>query len=188
MKVYFTGCHSSGKTTLARYVSQHYKIPMISEVARMILSEKEIHLDVLRHDLDQVDDYQRQVFHRQIEEENKQKSSFVSDRSFLDSLSYAAQHTRILPELVADAKIQTHLSILQKNDSYIFFVRPCKATLKSDGVRENPNWDGVVAIDAMIKLLLQMWSIKYYSINTDNMQERVRLIDSVLTTATKVDV
>lgn len=182
MKVYFVGAHSTGKTTLARYVSQKYNIPMITEVARMVLSEKETHLDALRYDLDQVDDYQRQIFHRQIEEEYRH-SDFVSDRSFVDCLAYAAQHTRILPELMGDNKIQTHLPILRAEDSYIFWVRPSKATLKADGVREAPVWDGVVSIDSMIKFMLEMWNLCYYQIHIDNMQERVRLVDSVLSLA-----
>jgi len=179
MKVYFVGAHSTGKTTLAKYVSQQYKVPMITEVARMVLSEKEMHLDSLRYDLDQVDDYQRQIFHRQIEEE-KRYPSFVSDRSFLDCLAYSAQHTRILPELLNDAKIQEHLPVLKNPTSYIFFVRPSKATLKADGVRETPVWDGVVAIDSMIKFMLEMWKLEYFQIHIDNMQERVRLVDNVL--------
>jgi nicotinamide riboside kinase len=179
MKVYFIGGHSVGKTTLAKYVSKEYNIPMISEVARMVLSEKEMHLDTLRYDLDQVDDYQRQIFHRQLEEE-KRYPSFVSDRSFLDCLSYAAQHARILPELMTDPKIEKHLPILRDDSSYIFFVRPSKVTLKADGIRENLTWDGVVSIDAMIKFMLEMWNLRYYQIHIDNMQERVRLIDGVL--------
>lgn len=179
MRIYFVGGHGTGKTTLARYVSYQYKIPMITEVARMVLSEKETHLDTLRYDLEQVDDYQRQIFHRQLEEE-KRYPSFVSDRSFLDCLSYTAQHTRILPELMQDPKIKSHLPLLQDDDSYIFFVRPSRATLKADGVRETSNWDSVVSIDAMIKFLLEMWSLRYFQISVDNMQERVSLINSVL--------
>jgi nicotinamide riboside kinase len=180
LKVYITGAHASGKTTLARYVAKQYHLPMIPEVARMVLSEKQMYLDTLRYDLDQVDDYQRQVFHRQLEEERRHSSHFVSDRSFLDSLAYAAQHTRILSELMTDPKIEEHLPILQDKSSYVFFVRPCQATLKADGVRETPSWEGVVAIDAMIKLLLQMWKIRHFTINMDNMQERISLIDNVL--------
>jgi nicotinamide riboside kinase len=179
MKVYFVGAHSTGKTTLARYVSKKYQVPMITEVARMVLSEKEMSLDSLRYDLDQVDDYQRQIFHRQIDEEQRY-DHFVSDRSFVDCLAYAAQHTRILPQLLRDAKVEKHLPTLKDMDSYIFFVRPSKATLKADGVREAPVWDGVVAIDSMIKFMLEMWGLKYFQIHIDNMQERIRLIDGVL--------
>lgn len=181
MKVYFVGAHSTGKTTLARYVSQKHIIPMITEAARAVLSEKELHLDSLRTNLDLVDDYQRTVFFRQLEEESKQDGSYVSDRSF-DCLAYSAQHSRLLPELLASDQLKQYLSILHKPDSFIFFVRPSKVTLKADGVREAINWDAVVSIDAMTKFMLEMWNLPYFQINMDNMQERVRLIDSVLPT------
>ena len=178
MRVYFIGAHSTGKTTCARYVSEQFKIPMITEVARMILSEKELHLDSLRYNMDLVNDYQRQIFYRQLEEEKKHKD-FVSDRSF-DCLAYAAQHTHVLPELISSPELKAYLDSLKQPDVFIFFVRPSRATLKADGVRESLTWDGVVAIDAMVKLLIQMFDLKHFSIHTDNMQERVKLIDSVL--------
>lgn len=178
MKVYFIGAHSTGKTTCARYVSEKYSLPMITEVARAVLSEKELQLDSLRYDMDMVDEYQRQVFHRQLQEEYKLKH-FVSDRSF-DGLAYAAQHSRILPELLTTDGLEPYIASLREPDVFIFFVRPSKATLKADGVRESLNWDGVVAIDAMVKFMLSMWNLPYFQINMDNMQERVQLIDSVL--------
>lgn len=179
MRVYFVGSHSTGKTTLARYVSQTYNIPMITEVARAVLSEKELHLDSLRTDLNLVDDYQTTIFYRQIAEESKH-SSYVSDRSF-DCLAYAAQHSRILPKLLASDELKAYLPILRLPDSFIFFVRPSRVTLKADGVRESLTWDGVVAIDAQIKFMLHMWELPYFPIHVDNMQERVQLVDSVLT-------
>jgi nicotinamide riboside kinase len=182
MKVYFVGSHSTGKTTCARYVSETHKVPMITEVARSILSEKELHLDSLRTNLNVVDDYQKQILFRQIEEETKylmHKHSFVSDRSF-DCLAYAAQHARILSDLLDSNDLKAYLQFLRMPDAFIFFVRPSKATLKADGVRESLTWDGVVAIDAKIKFMLEMWNLRYFQINTDNMQERVRMIDSVL--------
>jgi hypothetical protein len=178
MKVYFVGSHSTGKTTCARYVSEKHGLPMITEVARMILSEKELHLDSLRTDLKVVDDYQMQIFKRQIEEEQKYKD-FVSDRSF-DCLAYAAQHSRVLPAALKSEELVSYLENLRHRDSFIFFVRPSKATLKADGVRESLTWDGVVAIDAKIKFMLEMWELRYFQISMDNMQERARLVDSVL--------
>lgn len=178
MKVYFVGSHSTGKTTCARYVSEKYKLPMITEVARAVLSEKELHLDTLRYDLKLVNDYQGAIFHRQIEEEAKYKD-YVSDRSF-DCLAYAAQHSGILNGLLRAPQLDQYLDALKQPDSFIFFVRPSKATLKADGVRETINWDGIVAIDAMVKFMLEMWDLRYFQINMDNMQERVRLINGVL--------
>ena len=178
MRIYLVGAHSSGKSTLARYISEKYKIPMIVEVARQVLSERELHLDTLRSDLDIVDSYQHQVFFRQIQEEKKY-SSFVSDRSF-DNLAYSAQHSRILSDLIKTEELRQYLDSLKEPDSYIFFVRPSKATLKVDGVRETLRWDGIIAIDAMVKFLIEMFDLPYFQINMDNMQERIRLVDTVL--------
>lgn len=178
MRVYLIGSHSSGKSTLARYVSETYNIPMIVEVARQILSEQELQLDSLRHDLNIVDSYQEQVFFRQLQEEKKQ-NSFVSDRSF-DNLAYAAQHSRILSKLLNSIELKEYITSLKEPDSYIFFVRPSRATLKADGVRETLKWDGIIAIDAMIKFLIEMFELPYFQISMDNMQERVKMIDSVL--------
>ena len=86
MKVYFIGAHSTGKTTCARYVSQKYQLPMISETARMVLSEQELQIDSLRYDLDVVDKYQRQVFNRQLTEEQKYIFSLSNSRSISISL------------------------------------------------------------------------------------------------------
>ncbi len=180
MKVYFVGSHSTGKTTCARYVSERWRLPMITEVARAVLSEKELHLDSLRYDMNLVDDYQNSIFKRQLDEERKHPI-FVSDRSF-DCLAYAAQHTRILPDLINSSELKGYLDKLRQPDSFIFFVRPSKATLKADGVRETINWDGIVSIDSMVKFMLEMWNLRYFQINMDNMQERVHLIDAVLGT------
>jgi len=181
MKVYFVGSHSTGKTTCARYVSEKYKLPMITEVARAVLSEKELHLDTLRYDMGLVDAYQGAIFHRQLEEESKH-DKYVSDRSF-DCLAYAAQHSRILHGLLQTPELADYLPQLRAPDSFIFFVRPSKATLKADGVRESINWDGVVAIDSMVKFMLEMWELRYFQINVENMQERVKMIDAVLSLA-----
>lgn len=178
MKVYFVGAHSTGKTTCARYVSEKSNLPMITEMARAVLSEKELHLDSLRYNMDLVDEYQEAIFYRQLEEEAKH-TDFVSDRSF-DCLAYAAQHSRVLSKLLASDELGPYLEKLKSPGSFIFFVRPSKATLRADGVRESLTWDGVVAIDAMIKFMLVQWNLPHFQINMDNMQERVQLINSVL--------
>lgn len=177
MKIYLSASHSVGKTTLARYISKKYNLKMLSETARMILSEQELQLDNIRHDVDLIDKYQQDVFDRQLIEEQKYES-FVSDRSALDILAYSAQHSRILPKLIALQEWNQYVKELRHQ--IVFFIRPSKATLKSDGVRETLTWDGVVAIDAQIKLLLQMFDVKYYQIDADSMQERTQIIDNIL--------
>lgn len=178
MKIYFIGSHSSGKTTLCRYVAEKYKLPMLPEVARIILAEKELHLDSLRTNLDLVDEYQASVFYRQLKEEEN-KESFVSDRSF-DNLAYAAQHSRVAGQLASETMFKHYVETLKDPNVVMFFVRPSKATLRGDGVREQITWDGVVAIDAMIKFMLEIFGLRYFQINTDAIQERIRYVDAVL--------
>lgn len=178
MKIYFIGAHSTGKTTLARYVSNSYKLPFINEVARSVLSEMELSLDSLRTDLNTVDNYQETVILRQLEEEQKHEA-FVSDRSF-DGLAYSAQHTRILHKMFNKPEIQEYVKGLKKPEVFLFFVRPSKATMKQDGIRETLSWDGIVQIDAMIKFLLELWSLDYFQVSMDSMQERVRFVDAIL--------
>ena len=179
IKVYIVGAHGAGKSTLARYISNQYKLPFLPETARMVLSERELQLDTLRYDLDTVDSYQQAVFDRQITEESKH-ASFVSDRCLLDVLAYSSEHSRILPKLLHSKELKQYVETLKKDNPIIFFVKPSKLTLKSDGIREALNWEAVIAIDAIIKFLLEMYELPHFQINVDSMQERVKLIDSIL--------
>ena len=186
MKVYVSGAHSSGKSTIARYISKQYNLPFLPETARTILNERELQIDQLRCDLDIVDDYQRAVFDRQISEEKKHQE-FCADRSILDILCYSGSHSRILPELLQRPELTEAISILKEPGSILFFVRCSEATLVSDGVREKLDYPGVVAIDAMIKLLLEMYQIRYFAINTTNMRERIKIVDNVLSLVREVN-
>jgi nicotinamide riboside kinase len=180
MRVYFIGSHSVGKTTLARYVSEEYKLPYLNEAARTILAEKELNVDTLRVNLKIADEYQMAVFDRQLQAESSLES-FVSDRSF-DNLAYAAQHSTVLSKLLMDERLGPYIDSLREPDVALFFVRPSRATLKQDGVRESLDWDGIISVDAIIKFILQMYQLKYFQINASSMQERVNLISSVLST------
>lgn len=177
-RIYFVGSHACGKTTLARYTSEKYKLPFINEVARTVLAEKEYQIDSLRINIDLANTYQKEVLFKQIEEEKKY-DSFVSDRS-LCCLSYAAQHTSVLHDLLLEDSFIEYVEKLRESEVRIFFVRPSLATLKQDGVREQLTWEGVIQIDAMVKFLLKMYNLPYFEINNPNMQERIQLINSVL--------
>lgn len=178
MKIYLAGAHSSGKTTLARYISTKYNLPLITEVARSILAEEEMNLKELRVNLDLVDSYQEKIFQRQIQKE-KELKNFVSDRS-VDCLAYTAQHSRVLSKIVKSKEYEDYIESIKSKDSIIFYVKPCKETLAPDGVREELSWEGVIAIDSMIKYIFEQNDIPHIQINTSNMQERARIVDSIL--------
>ena len=181
MKVYFIGAHSTGKTTLSRYVANKYGLPLLPEVARLVLAERELSMESLRLDLDVVDSFQKEIFVRQMASERGVKD-FVSDRCF-DNLAYAAQHSRILKDVLEMSDLKEYVKHMRDPDVFLFFVRPARATMREDGVREPVDWEEVLRIDAMIKFMLEMWGLGYYTIATHGMQERARLIDAVLSSA-----
>jgi len=178
MRVYFIGAHSTGKTTLSRYVANTYGVPLLPEVARLVLAERELSMESLRLDLDVVDSFQKGILVRQMASESGMKE-FVSDRCF-DNLAYAAQHSRILKDVLEMPELVEYIRRMRDPDVFLFFVRAARATMKEDGVREQVDWEEILRIDAMIKFMLEMWGLRYHVISTHSMQERARLIDAVL--------
>jgi nicotinamide riboside kinase len=177
MRIYFVGSHATGKTTLCRYVSRRYGLPMISEVARAVLAEMESSLDALRTDMDLVAEYQERVFARQVAVEKLHDGKFVSDRAF-DNLAYAAEHTTNAFGMMNDQRFRDYMRWV--SEGTVFFLRPHQSLLKDDGVRAGVSWDSVLRIDGMIKLMLEQYRISYLPLESVSMQERVRAVEFVL--------
>lgn len=177
MRIYFIGSHSTGKTTMARFVSQRYGLPMISEVARSVLAELETPLESLRADIDAVNRYQAKVFERQIEVEKNYKGGFVSDRAF-DSMAYTAEHATILGDIMQGKAFHDYMEWVR--EGIVFYLRPHPHLLKEDGVRASVDWESVIRIDGMIKLLCEQFKIRYLPVESLNMQERVKAVEFVL--------
>jgi nicotinamide riboside kinase len=180
MRIYFVGSHATGKTTLCRFVSQRYGMPMITEVARAVLAEMEASLDRLRTDMDLVSEYQQRVFERQVAIEKLHNGTFVSDRAF-DNLAYAAEHTTIVADLLDDKRFREYMKWVA--EGVVFYVRPHPSLLKEDGVRAGVSWESVLRIDGMIKLMLEQHRISYLPLESVSMQERVRAVEFVLARA-----
>ncbi|MBX3464070.1 MAG: ATP-binding protein [Planctomycetes bacterium] len=176
-RIYMVGAHATGKTTLARWVRDHYGVPMIAEVARGVLAEMEARLDTLRTDIELVNRYQREVFHRQIEAEQKVTGPFVSDRAFCN-LAYAAHHSTILGEVFRDRRLADYMDWVRQG--IVFFLRPHRELVVADGVRAGLEWEEVVRIDGMVKLLLEVFDVPYLPVQSLSMQERVRLVQRSL--------
>lgn len=179
-RIYLVGAHATGKTTLARWVRDHYGLPMIAEVARGVLAEMEARLETLRTDIQLVNRYQLQVFHRQIEAEHKVDGAFVSDRAFCN-LAYAAHHSTMLGDIFRDRRLAEYMDWVR--EGLVFFLRPHRELVVADGVRAGLEWEEVVRIDGMVKLLLEMFDVPYIPVESLSMQERVRLVERVFTLA-----
>lgn len=185
MRIYFVGSHSTGKTTLCRYVSERYTMKMVTEVARNVLAERETNLKDLRSDIAQVNSFQQEVFARQVAAEHALKDEFVSDRSF-DNLAYAAEHTTILHEVVKSKEFLDYVEWVRAG--LVFFVRPHKDLVAADGIREIGTWEDIIRIDGMVKLLLEFTGIEYFPLESSLMQERVRAIDYLMRSRAKKEV
>ena len=177
MRIYFVGSHATGKTTMCRFVSRRYGLPMITEVARAVLAEMESSLDALRTDIDLVAEYQERVFARQVAIEKLHEGRFVSDRAF-DNLAYAAEHATSVADMMSDQRFVDYMRWV--SDGTVFFLRPHQSLLREDGVRAGLSWESVLRIDGMIKLLLEQHRIAYLPIESVSMQERVRAVEFVL--------
>jgi len=177
MRIYFVGSHATGKTTMCRYVSRRFGVPMITEVARAVLAEMEANFESLRTDIEQVAEYQRKVFERQVAIENLHDGTFVSDRAF-DNLAYAAEFTTIYADLLDDSRFREYMNWV--SDGIVFFLRPHPSLLKEDGVRAGVTWESVLRIDGMVKLMLEQHRIAYLPVESVSMQERVRAVEFVL--------
>jgi nicotinamide riboside kinase len=184
MRIYFVGSHATGKTTLCRYVSRRYGMPMISEVARAVLAEMETSLDALRTDMDLVAEYQQRVFARQVSVEKQHGERFVSDRAF-DNLAYAAEHTMHAGAMLGEPSFREYMAWVA--GGVVFFLRPHPTLLKEDGVRAGVSWESVLRIDGMVKLMLEMYRISYLPIESVSMQERVRAVEFVLARSQRVE-
>jgi nicotinamide riboside kinase len=177
VRIYFVGSHATGKTTLCRFISRKYGLPMITEVARAVLAEMEASFDALRTDMDLVAEYQTQVFARQVAVERLHDGHFVSDRAF-DNLAYAAEHTTIVADLMATPRFTEYMKWV--SEGIVFFLRPHPSLLREDGIRAGVTWESVLRIDGMVKLLLEQHRVSYLPVESVSMQERVRAAEFVL--------
>jgi len=175
MKVFVTGSHSTGKTTLARWISNRFDMPLVSEAVRPVLASREVDINVLRADLNQTEGFQHELIERQVKAE-KRKEDAVYDRCTFDYIAYTAEHTCVsygLKTEMADAAARLKGAV-------VFLLRPQPELMADDGVREKVVWESVIRIDAMIKLLFEMYDVNYIPISTANMAERARTVATVL--------
>lgn len=188
MQIYFVGAHSTGKTTCARYVSNKYKLPLLTEVARTVLAEMELTLDSVRTAPETADEFQLEVNKRQIaqELEAEGRGGFVSDRA-LDHLAYAAQYSQVTHMIAANG-LQQYVERLKRPSTLVFYVRPHAELIRSDGVRNDLDWGAVCHVDGAVRMLLELYHIRYFPISDKNMIDRVRLIDGILQLAGQIAV
>ena len=180
-RVYFAGTHGAGKSTLVRWVAKRYALPMIHEVARAELTKREAELPALRVDTDLVSEYQRSVFHGQVEAERAMDGSFVSDRC-VDNLAYLAQNGNGLRELWESAECRAYVESLRAPDALVFLVQPHASEVHPDAHRPASDADArvILRIDGMVHLLFELAGIPYVPVAAGTVQQRQRQVARTL--------
>jgi adenylate kinase family enzyme len=86
-KIGICGAHGTGKTTLAKVISETYNLPIISQLMRNFWQEYGV-MDFEKLPKDVRTTFQKESLLRQIDAEDS-SDNFVTDRTVLDQIAYA---------------------------------------------------------------------------------------------------
>jgi len=184
-KVWICGAQSTGKSTLARWISKTYSLPILDEAASVEVAKLGGNLDELRADLDAVTTFQRRVFAAQLQLGQGLKR-YVSDRAF-DNVCYAAEHaaTGTAASLWKSSECREYVEeiafAVREKRGVVFFVRP-GVRAATNGIRAVSDLDmaSLHRVDGAVKLLLELADVHPVPIATTIFQERAAIVDGVL--------
>lgn len=184
MRIYFNGSFCNGKTTLKNWVAREYRLKAVPEIARIILAEREVttkeELQKLRSDTDLLFAVQKEILERQFKEEVQLKESFAACRG-LDSVSFIIEFCRPghIQEFVNSQLYKDYVNWLKKDDVVTFLIKPDKALLSQDALRDS-DWDLSVKLFGIVSTLLRTNGISHHLISTSNMSERQNNISNII--------
>lgn len=195
LKIWITGPHASGKTSLGTPLASKYHLPFIRETARDELTEiqrsKEMaeapKLEAMRARLDEYDDFQRTVFKRQLAAEAAHPDGFLSDRALWDIPIYAGLWSTCAADMMESEEFRAYLAQFPKTTDKVFdptrivlFVSPEPEMLKEDGTRERPTLRGVDQYYGAVELFLAQHRIRHVPITTPHQRKRLALASEVI--------
>jgi len=183
MLIYFIGSHSTGKSTLAEYISKERGVGLQPEIARQEILKNKIDLNALRRNLNELTNFQVDLLNKQIAVETEQFSksdNMIFDRCGVDVMAYTIEHTIQAEKIFNNIKIKDYLENFKKQKKVVFFLRPHIDLLENDGIREKVEMTSIYHIDGVIKTLLNISGIDYISINSSNFSERVSTVNTIL--------
>lgn len=183
MKIAFTGTSSTGKTTLIKELFKNddfksYKLNFSTTDARSLLN------DMGAKQMDLMTDAQRITFQKlyfqKKKEQEFEKDNFIVDRSFVDVASYW-----LVRECKNDISFANKNDLLMKSKAFsteydIHFYFPYGIIpFEADGYRSE-NDKQRQEIGVQIHTFLNEWQLKYVSLNTANLSERVKIVMETL--------
>jgi len=183
MKIAFTGTSSTGKTTLIKELFKNdefesYNLNFSTTDARLLLD------NMGAKQMDLMTDTQRMTFQklyfRKKKEQELEKDNFIVDRSFVDVASYW-----LVRECKNDISLANENNLLIQSKEFstrydIHFYFPYGIIpFEADGYRsENDKQRQEIGIQ--IYTFLNEWNLKYISLDTENLSERVKIVIETL--------
>jgi predicted ATPase len=131
MRIAIAGASGTGKTTLAQAIAERYSLPINPVGARSVA--KSMGFDN-PYEVDQAG--RRVEFQRRLFEEKRrwelEHEAFVTDRTYLDNLTYCALH---MAEHLEDKAVEEFTAAMSRYDIAFFLPRSAFQSL-DDGIRK----------------------------------------------------
>lgn len=122
MKIALTGAGGTGKTTLAKYISEKWGIPYLGSVGRQVMAEMGIEGEPAQEAMSKQDllALQHRIFER-LRDTRKGAKSYVTDRCIIDSYVYGLHHcgTVIPPDVLKEWE-ETAIADLYAHDLVLY--------------------------------------------------------------------
>lgn len=189
-KVYIIGASGVGKTTLAKYISEKFGLPLLSGATALAHKELGTNFDQLFTDMDAADSYQLEVWRQQMRLEEPywklDGGGFVSDRSF-DLMSYTARIASCAWQIARSDEFRTYIDRMRKDAICILIRRHPLLHVTPDGRRDRfltPEWQ--LAVEGVVEYLLESNEIRYAVLDTPSWKDRVRTAEMIVSLASKV--
>jgi len=186
MNIYFTGAQGTGKTTLAKMISEQYGLELVSSITRSLVESGKMSPEETSQGA--TPKTQRLIFDEYYNIFNKKKA-VVSDRFLTDVLAYTRYVYRrdedpdMLDEMHREREYLDQLAFCQglmygdTQDAVVFYL-PIEFSPEDDGVRDtDPIYQS--QIDELIRKELSYQGIRYYKL-TGSVEERIETIKATL--------
>ncbi|MDD3653701.1 MAG: ATP-binding protein [Desulfotomaculaceae bacterium] len=179
MKIGISGAQGTGKTTLARALSEELDLPLVEEQARL-LTAREYGYKTPRELHEQTElgqQFQWRCLELQMAAEDKLPGGFISDRTVIDNAVYWMKwHSR---EAKSEDNMRYYRTVENRARDYDFIIYvPPEISLVANGFR-NPDRAYQEEIDFLITLFLTSFVQAYITVAGD-LATRVRQVERYL--------
>lgn len=189
MRVYLLGASGVGKSTLSLLIQKPIGLIRLGSASRETLEEMGVNPKDFRHDLALANEFQERVWRKQEEMEKIVGDNFISDRAF-DALAYTTMQATCAWKIARSDFFARQVNELRYGDRvFTFFIRPdrkvwqvaCEqAAARGDVQSHWLDWDSVVAVDAMLKIVLESNDVPYIPVSSPCLQTRERQVVNTL--------